>query len=181
MCSENPTGDPDNQQGRLDAYLCGFADGEGSFSIGVTRRPDLRFGFQLVPEFRVSQNSERASVLEVFRERLGCGRILPNHRSRESDRSMVLVVRRRGDLVECVIPFFNRNPILSEKRRTFDLFEGIVTAMVAGRHLTRDGFVELVHSAFEMNGHGRYRRWRIEDVIGTQNPQRLHAEHPETG
>ncbi len=175
--SENPTGDPDNQQGRLDSYLSGFADGEGTFSVGVTRRPDLRFGFQLVPEFRVSQNSERATVLEVFRERLGCGRIVTNDRNRISDRALVLVVRKRRDLLERVIPFFVRNPILSEKRWSFEIFATIVSAMAAGQHQTRPGFEELVQLAFSMNGEGRYRRWRIEDVIGTQNPQRLHAEH----
>ncbi len=177
MDSENPTGDPDNQQGRLDAYLSGFADGEGTFSVGVSRRPDLSFGFQLVPEFRASQNSERASVLEIFQRRLGCGRIVENDQRWQRDRTMVLVVRRRRDLIEHVIPFFRRNPLLSEKRKSFELFEGIVLAMAAGRHRQWDGFVTLVQAAFAMNGDGRYRRWRIEDVIGMQNPQRLHARH----
>ena len=177
MGSENPTGDPDNQQGRLDSYLSGFTDGEGTFSVGVSRRPDLRFGFQLVPEFRVSQNSERASVLEIFRERLGCGRIVENDRNRASDTALVLVVRRRQDLQERVIPFFIQNPLLSEKRWSCETFTTIVTAMTAGQHHTRTGFEELVNLAFSMNGAGRYRRWRIEDVIGVQNPQRLYAEH----
>jgi hypothetical protein len=44
--SDNPSGEPDNQQGRLEAYLSGFVDGEGTFSVGVTRRPDLEFGFR---------------------------------------------------------------------------------------------------------------------------------------
>ena len=177
MSSENPSGDPDDQQGRLEAYLSGFADGEGAFSVGVTRRPDLRFGFQLVPEFRVSQNSERASVLEHYQRVLGCGRIVVNDRKRPQDRTMVFVVRRRSDLLEHVIPFFHRNPLLSEKRRSFETFEAIVSAMAAGRHRTREGFDELVRRAFTMNGDGTYRRWRLSDVIGFQNPQRLDAGH----
>ena len=176
MESDKPHGEPDNQQGRLEAYLSGFVDGEGSFSVGVTRRPDLEFGFQLVPEFRVSQNSERARVLEILRQELGCGRIVYNDRRRPSDRSMVLVVRRRSELLERVIPFFDRNPLLSDKQRSYVAFRTIVKAMAAGRHLTRTGFNELVRLAFTMNGEGRYRKWRLLDVIGDQNPQRLHAE-----
>ena len=179
MGSENPSGDPDNQQGRLESYLSGFADGEGTFSVGLSRRPDLAFGLQLVPEFRVSQNSERASVLEIYRELLGCGRILENHVSRSNDRSMVYVVRRRQDLLDKVIPFFHRNPLLSDKRRSFDLFATIVRHMAAGRHHTREGFEHLSRLAFQMNGAGVYRKWRLEEVIGTQNPQRLYARHPE--
>ena len=178
MCSDNPPGEPDNQQGRLEAYLSGFADGEGTFSVGITRRPDLRHGFQLVPEFRVSQNSERATVLERFQLVLDCGQIRENNTRSRRDRTLVYVVRRRVHLLERVIPFFHRNPLLSEKRRSFEIFETIVTAMAAGRHRTRADFEVLVEMAFSANGDGAYRRWRLEDVIGSQNPQRLYAEQP---
>ena len=104
--SENPIG-ADNQQGRLESYLSGFADGEGTFSVGVTRRPDLENGFQLVPEFRVSQNAERASVLSVFKDTLGCGAIRQNDRQRRADRTLVFVVRRRSDLKDRVNTFLH--------------------------------------------------------------------------
>jgi hypothetical protein len=174
MDSDNPIG-ADDQQGRLESYLSGFADGEGSFSVGVTRRPELTNGFQLVPEFRVSQNGERATVLSLIREVLGCGSIRLNDRNRLSDQTLVFVVRRRRDLLERVIPFFKRNPLLSEKRTTFDRFATIVIQMEAGVHQSRSGFERLVRLAFEMNGAGRYRRWTLDEVIGTQNPQRLYA------
>ena len=77
----------DNQQERLDAYLAGYADGEGSFHVAVERNPSCQLGIQLVPEFHVSQNEERSSVLERMKERLGCGYIKPNHRLRSNDRS----------------------------------------------------------------------------------------------
>jgi hypothetical protein len=176
--SDNPTGDPDDQQGRLEAYLSGFADGEGTFSVGVQRRSDLPLGFQLVPEFRVSQNAERASVLHLFRDILGCGRIVQNDRHRSGDRTLVYVVRRRQDLIREVIPFFCRNPLLSEKRKEFETFRQVVLAMEAGEHLSRDGFGRLLRQVFAMNGGGRYRRRRLEDVVGIENPQRLYAEHP---
>ena len=103
MSSDKPIG-ADDQQGRLESYLSGFADGEGSFSVGVTRRLDLVNGYQLVPEFRVSQNGERATVLSLYREVLGCGSIRQNDRNRLSDRTLVYVVRRRRELLERVIP-----------------------------------------------------------------------------
>jgi hypothetical protein len=176
--SNNLLGEPDNQQGRLEAYLSGFVDGEGTFSVGVQRRADLPFGFQLVPEFRVSQNTERALVLQVLRDVLGCGRIVENDRRRASDRTHVLVVRNRADLISKVIPFFDRNPLLSDKQRTYVSFKTIVTAMAAGEHLDRRGFHMLVRLAFTMNGDGCYRKWTLDDVIGSENPQRLHAGHP---
>src|ERR671928_12823 len=107
--SDNVTG-ADNQQERLDGYIAGYVDGEGSFSVSVQRNATCRVGFQLVPEFHVSQNGDRAQVLELIRDRLGCGYIKPNSKR---DRALVLVVRNREDLLERVLPFFRRQPLLS--------------------------------------------------------------------
>jgi hypothetical protein len=162
--SDNPTGGwsivtaPDNQQERLNDYLAGYVDGEGSFHVAVQRNPSTRFGWQLVPEFHVSQNPERASILELLQVRLGCGRIRPNARAGGRDRSLVYVVRRREDLMDKVIPFFRAHPILSEKRLEFETFAAIVAAMENREHLSVEGFQRLLTLAVTMNGGGRYRR-----------------------
>ena len=168
MDSDNPPGEPDNQQGRLEAYLSGFVDGEGTFSVGVQRRSDLPFGYQLVPEFRVSQNAERVVVLQALQRVLGCGRIVDNDRHRAADQTKVLVVRQRADLQHRVIPFFRRNPLLSDKQGSFESFAAIVAAMAAGEHLRWDGFVRLIRLAFTMNGAGRYRRITLEEICTRQ-------------
>ena len=180
MVSDNPIG-ADNQQGRLESYLSGFADGEGTFSVGVTRRPDLKFGYQLVPEFRVSQNGERASILELFQHTFGCGQIRMNDRSRSSDRTLVFVVRRRRDLMERVIPFFERNPLLSDKRRSFSDFAHIVRSMDAGKHLTWLGFEQLVRLAHRVNGDGRYRKISVEEVLESRTLRDYTPDTPDDG
>jgi LAGLIDADG endonuclease len=149
---------PDNQQERLGDYLAGYVDGEGSFHVAVQRNPSTRYGWQLVPEFHVSQNPERATVLQLLQAHLQCGRIQANARSGGRDRSLVYVVRGRADLLRNVIPFFERHPILSEKRREFETFAEIVRAMECGEHLQREGFERLLALALQMNGGGRYRR-----------------------
>lgn len=156
---------PDNQQERLADYLAGYVDGEGTFHVAVQRNPSTKHGWQLVPEFHVSQNPERASVLRLLQQRLGCGRIRPNARSGGKDQSLVYVVRNRSDLVERVIPFFEAHPILSEKRVEFETFALIVRAMARGDHLERDGFLRLLRLAVQMNGGGRYRRRDWSDRI----------------
>src|SRR4030067_2889899 len=127
----------DNQQERLDAYLAGYADGEGSFHVAVERNPSCQLGIQLVPEFHVSQNEERSSVLERMKERLGCGYIKPNHRLRSNDRSQVFVVRNCEDLTRKVVPFFQRNPLLLSKQDDFTKFSAIVIALGRGEPRTK--------------------------------------------
>jgi hypothetical protein len=144
-----------NQQERLDSYVAGFVDGEGCFAISVQRNISCRTGIQLVPEFHVSQNDDRAEVLVLLQERLGCGYIRSNGRK---DRALVYVVRRREDLLERVIPFFEANPLLSSKHKEFQAFAVIVRAMAVGRHLEGAGFRELLTAALLMNGGGRFRQ-----------------------
>jgi hypothetical protein len=146
-----------NQQERLDPYIAGFVDGEGSFHVAVQRNPSTRLGWQLVPEFHVSQDAQRPEVLDLIRERLGCGNIRENHRG-SRDTTLVLVVRRREDLIDKVIPFFEREPLISGKRAEFATFARIVQAMQAGEHLSAEGFARLKALALAMNGGGRYRR-----------------------
>src|SRR5437773_9712711 len=126
MDRDNASG-ADNQQERLDAYIAGFVDGEGTFHVADQRNPSTRSGWQLVPEFHVSQAPERRQVLDLIAQRMGCGRICENHRG-STDTTLVFVVRRRADLVERVIPFFEANPLVSSKQQEFVAFSRIVRA-----------------------------------------------------
>jgi hypothetical protein len=156
---------PDNQQERLGDYLSGYVDGEGSFHVAVQRNPTTKLGWQLVPEFHVSQNPERASILVLLQRHLDCGRIQHNARIGTRDRSLVFVVRRREDLLQKVIPFFVSHPILSEKRLEFETFAHIVRAMDRGEHLSKNGFLHLLAKAEAMNGNGKYRKEKWSNRI----------------
>jgi LAGLIDADG endonuclease len=169
--SDNVSG-ADNQQERLDCYIAGYVDGEGSFSVSVQRNSSCRVGFQLVPEFHVSQNGDRAQVLELMKARLGCGYIKPNSKT---DRALVYVVRDRDALLERVIPFFERNPLLSGKQAEVQTFASIVRAMARNEHRSDAGFRQLLDLAVSMNGGGRFRKVRWKELVALQNPQRLHA------
>jgi hypothetical protein len=147
--------------GTLDGYIAGYVDGEGCFSIAVQRNATCRVGFQLLPEFHVSQNGDRAEVLELIQKRFGCGYIKPNSRH---DRALVYVVRQRRALLHLVIPFFERVPLISSKRLDFEKFADVVRNMDRGRHLTPSGFADLLDVAMSMNGGGRFRQVRWNEL-----------------
>src|SRR5215210_8044682 len=153
MASKNPTG-AGNQQGRPSKSLCyyvaGFVDGEGSFHVAVQRNPSVRWKWQVIPEFHVSQNQGNQHVLRLIQEVLGCGYIKPNHRF-SRDRTYVLVVRDRTDLVTKVVPFFQKYELRTTKRADFDLFARIVDMMKAGKHLSLQRLREILQIAFTMN------------------------------
>lgn len=155
----------DNQQERLDAYLSGYVDGEGSFHVAIQKVIHVRFGYQLLPEFHVSQNLDYAETLSVMQARLGCGYIKPNHARSKTDKSWVFVVRNRDDLLNRVIPFFEKFPLLSPKQKDFEKFALVVRSMAQKEHLTQAGFKNLLQIAFSMNRNGQYRKLNMTEII----------------
>ena len=61
------------------------------------------------------------------------------------------VVRKRTDLLEKVIPFFERYPLQTSKRHDFECFTRCVRLIAAGRHLDHVGMIEIAGIAQEMN------------------------------
>ena len=62
----------------LSAYVSGYADGEGCFTVSISPRAKLRAGWEVRPSFSVSQNGDRAEVLHAFQAYFGCGSIRPD-------------------------------------------------------------------------------------------------------
>jgi hypothetical protein len=145
----------------IKAYLSGFVDGEGCFCVSVNESKRHRFGWEIRPSFSVSQNGDRAEVSEILRQFFGCGTICPDR----SDRTLKYEVRSVADLVERVLPHFEENPLLSSKRREFELFAEVCRRMYPGEHLTREGFERILDLAFEMNPSGNRKYSKAEIKI----------------
>ena len=148
----------DNQQERLDSYIAGYVDGEGSFHVAIQKVAHVRFGYQLLPEFHVSQRIDYAKFLKIIQKRFGCGYIKANHNGSKSDKNLVLVIRNRMDLLTKVIPFFEKNPLFSPKQKDFVKFALIVRAMEQKVHFEKKGFSKLLRIALSMNRKGIYRK-----------------------
>ena len=131
----------------IGTYLTGYADGEGCFCVSFNKSGRHKFGWEIRPSFSVSQNGDRSEVLKLFRARFGCGSIRPDR----SDKTLKYETRCIKDLVERVIPHFERYPLLSSKREDFERFAQICRMMHARNHLTREGFEMVVDLASKVN------------------------------
>lgn len=166
--SENASS-ADNQQERSRIELClkvsGFVDGEGSFHIGIQKSENVTLGWQIVPEFHVSQCQDREESLEIVKSVFGVGYIKPNHSTNFRDKTSVFVVRNRKSLTEKVIPFFKEYPLFTGKKYDFEKFSKVVHMMNENQHLTQTGMEKILNIAFSMNRNGTYRKYKIEDII----------------
>jgi hypothetical protein len=159
MVSDNPEG-AENQQERLmqQGWVVGFVDGEGCFSIGFIRqaggvgRAGYKTGYQVTHEFAVTQGAQSVACLQELREFFGVGQVLANKRyDNHREHLYRYVVRRREDLVETIVPFFRTHPLRTSKRENFEKFAKCLDAIMAGRHLSGDGLIEIVEIAQTMN------------------------------
>ena len=141
------------------SYLSGYADGEGCFCVSINSSARHRFGWEIRPSFSVSQNRDRAEVLEMMKAYFACGTIRPDR----SDRTLKYEVRKVADLVEKVIPHFEVAPLLSGKRRDFEIFAEICRKVYSREHLIEGGFSEIVDMAAKMNPSGR-RKYSSEEI-----------------
>ena len=96
-------------------------------------------------------------ALQVY---FGCGSIRPD----TSDRTVKWETRRLEDILERVIPHFESWPLMSGKRHDFDRFATICRRMAEGHHRRREGLIEFVELASDMNPSGR-RRYNASAIL----------------
>ena len=146
----------------LSAYISGYVDGEGCFTVSISPRAKLAVGWEVRPSLSASQNEDRAEVLHAIQEFFGCGSIRPDR----SDKTLKWETRRLDDLVERVVPHFDRFPLLSGKRSDFERFAAVCRLLVAREHLTKSGLIRIVELVREMNPSGR-RRYTAEAILAS--------------
>ncbi len=157
--SDNPIS-AGNQQERLIklGWVIGFVDGEGCFSIGFIRQPNrmgrkgYKTGYQVAHEFAVTQGAKSVSCLHELREFFGVGQVIINNRyDNHKEHLYRYVVRKRKELLEVIIPFFQQYPMRSSKQKDFEKFAQCVETIESGFHLTRKGLIEVAEIAQTMN------------------------------
>ena len=149
-----------NKKRNLYEYISGYADGEGCFSISFSRRKKFLVGWETKPSFSVSQNEDRSEVLYHMKHIFKCGFM----RRDFSDKTLKYEVRSFDDLINKIIPHFEKYPLLSSKQKDFALFRRICFLMKRGEHKRALGLRKIIPFAYRMNPGGK-RRYRKKDIL----------------
>lgn len=143
-----------DQQERLEieSWIVGFTDGEGCFSISIFRNNTSKHGWQVFPEFVITQGEKSLSALELFEEYFGCGKIFVNKRyDNHSEHLYRYCVRSVKELRERVIPFFNTHRLMTAKQNDFAIFAEVVEMIAEKQHLTSAGLQKIAKKIEHMN------------------------------
>ncbi len=152
----------DNQQERLRAgWIVGFVDGEGTFSVAIQKNAEMSLGWQVFPEFVVTQGIKSLGSLEELRSFFSCGGIYRNRRHDNHNEDILrYCVRRIRDLDKIIVPFFQTNPLKTSKRDDFEKFVQVIELMKVKKHLTFDGLEVIAKIAQGMNSR-RYSKFLL--------------------
>ena len=132
---------------RLEAqWIVGFTDGEGCFHVAINKHPDMKTGYQVLPEFTVVQHKRDVQILHALKAHFGCGVVRSNHGDR-----MAWRVRGQGHLLERIIPFFEKHTLKTKKNVDFRKFRRILLMMEKGEHLTGEGIERIREITGGMN------------------------------
>ena len=144
----------DNQQERIrtEGWVVGFVDGEGTFSVTVQCNREMSLGWQMFPEFVVTQGKRSLDALLKLQEFFGYGKIFKNTRY-DNHREDIFryCVRRIDELEKVITPFFIKNPLKTSKSDDFQKFVKVIELMKKGDHLNFEGLRRIAEMAQTMN------------------------------
>ena len=144
-------------------YLLGFVDGEGCFHISLKKQSSAKMRWVLDPIFHVTQHKDHVDILYQIQRFLGCGRVMKKY---GQPNTMLFSVESRRELVDKVIPFFKKNNLIV-KAKNFEIFSEVVESLDQHGHGNIKEFRRLLKKVFTMNGGGKYRKYKLSDVINS--------------
>ena len=144
----------DYQQERpeLKGWIVGFVDGEGCFSVSIHKNHVMSLGWQVVPEFVVTQGERSLKALKKLQDFFGCGAIFVNNRYDNHKEAIYrYCVRSIKDLEKVIIPFFENNLLQTSKLQDFLKFKSVLSLIEDKKHLTLEGLEEIAKITQTMN------------------------------
>jgi hypothetical protein len=118
-------------------WLLGFVSGEGNFMIRLYKSSTNKLGYQVGLRFQITQHSKDKLLMENIIKYLGCGYLSLR------DDIVDFHVTKFSDIVEKIIPFFNKYPLLGVKQKDFENFKLAASIISDKKHLTEEGLNQI--------------------------------------
>jgi hypothetical protein len=151
-------------------YVTGFSDGEASFHISVLKNKAYKIGYHVLPIFTIQLHIKDLLLLEQIKDYFNVG-IVKIKKNKDSNTAMYSVQSYK-DIINVIIPHFDKYPLLTQKRADYILFKQILDLINKGKHLTNEGLTEIVSIKSSMNnGLSENLKQEFNTLIPVQRPE----------
>lgn len=127
-------------------WITGFVDGEGCFYIGLGENNKRNVGWRVDPGFQIQLHIRDKNLLlqiKNFFNNLGTISIYKN--------SVRYSVRNIKEIVEVIIPHFEKYPLISQKQNDFLIWKDIIKLMCKKEHLNKEGLIKIINLRASLN------------------------------
>ncbi|MDD4940526.1 MAG: LAGLIDADG family homing endonuclease [Candidatus Omnitrophica bacterium] len=133
-------------------YIVGLTDGEGCFYVHARARQSNSAQPRVDTHFYIKLHEEEKNLLELVRETFGCGGVYAQKEKRSNHSPCYrFEINSQRDVVEVLIPFFEKHPLQSQKQRNFKIFKEIALMVKRKEHKDPEGFKQILRLKSQMN------------------------------
>lgn len=130
-------------------YVTGFSDAEASFHIQMVEKISFSSGWKVSPQFSLHLHKNDLALIYKIRSYFGNGVTIGN--IYQGSDHVTFKVISISQLIEYIIPHFDKYPLITQKRLDFELFKKIVNLVNNKEHLTKCGIEEIFKLKAGMN------------------------------
>ena len=121
-------------------FVTGFIDAEGCFMIKIWKNPKSKIGWTVQAEVSIGLHQKDRYTLELIKFYFGgLGDIY-----KQGKDSVRYRVSSLQDLINVIIPHFDKYPLNTQKKADFILWKKVIELMKNKEHLTQEGLWQIV-------------------------------------
>jgi len=128
-------------------WMAGFISGEGCFYVQTSKSKTHKAGISVGLQLIVVQNIRDAYLIESFVQFFGGG----SFSIAEKSGIARFTVSKISDIVDNIIPFFEKYPIYGAKAKDFEDFKEASTLIKSKAHLNKEGLDKILLIKSRMN------------------------------
>ena len=128
-------------------WITGFVDGEGTFSLRTTKNSSRLVGWRVSPIFAIELHKRDLILLENIKDFFGVGSITV----RININTAIYCVQSFQDLINVIIPLFDKYLLLTQKKADFILFKECLDLLNRKVQSTMEGLLKIVSIRYSMN------------------------------
>ena len=152
-------------------FVTGFTDGEGCFTISITKKNESKIGWEVKLSFQITLNQKDKAILEKFQSFFDGGYI-----TKQGLNNLQYRVQSVKDLLK-VINHFVKYPLLTKKQSDCLLFIQAFYLVLNKEHLTIDGLYKILAIKASMNlGLSSLLKEAFPNIVALPRPETINQK-----
>lgn len=145
-------------------WISGFTQSDGSFVINYST---MKHGIPVrpTPVFNLTQSKVDYDLFIEIQKYLGIGKVYNNRNN------VTFVVRSIDEIVEVLLPLFDKHPLRGSKLAGYNIFKAVVLMIKEKKHLTLEGIIQILNLSYFMNKDTSLRTEKTKEIL--ENSLRL--------